>query len=261
MRCDVIIKTWWNDLSFLSYSLRFLERNWREPDSQIIVLADSNCQSVIDTWGFSRKWFQFYYVDPWPDGNQFQGYLTLLYDHFSDADLFAVIDSDCMLFRPLQLSDCLVDGKPVIHYEPRMGKLTGADRVVAHRLWFPIMKHWVGEEPQADYMFAFPFIYRADTIQAVRRLITRKTGKGLLESLYSDVPFDWSRFPDHPFKFCEHNVLSFYAQVHQKELYHFRGISTISDEERAQWPVKQYHSWTQWSEATRAELEKKYRED
>lgn len=257
MRCDVIIKSWWNDLSFLSYALRFLERNWREPDSKIIVLANSDCRSVIETWGFSRKWFSFYYVDPWPDGNQFQCYLTLLYDHFSDADLFVVFDSDCMLTRPMQLSDRMVDGRPIIYYEPRMGKLEGDDRVVAHRLWFPIMEYWVGQKPPADYMFSFPFVYRAETIRAVRRLVTKKTGKGLLESLYSDVPFNPAKFTDHPFKFCEHNVISFYAAVHEAELYHFRDINTIGDEERANWEVKQYHSWSQWSAELQNELEAK----
>jgi hypothetical protein len=182
----------------LSYALRFLQKNWREPDSQIIVLANSDCQSVIETWGFSKDRFKYFYVDPWPDGNQFQCYLTLLYDNFSDADLFMVIDSDCMLTRPLQLSDWMVEGKPIIHYEPPTPGLAD-DRVVAHRLWFPIMEYWIGQKPQADYMFAFPFIYRAETIRAVRRLITKKTGKGVLESLYSAVPFDPAKFLSHHF--------------------------------------------------------------
>jgi hypothetical protein len=255
VRCDVLIKSWWNDLSFLSYSLKFLERNWREPDSKIIVLANSDCQSVIETWGFSRKWFQFYYVDPWPDGNQFQCYLTLLYDHFSDAELFACFDSDTMLVRPMQLSDRMMDDRPVIYYEPHMGNLAD-DRVVAHRLWFPLMEYWVGQKPKADYMFAFPFIYRADTIRAVRRLITAKTGKGVLESLYSAVPFDPAKFLDHPFRFCEHNIISFFAATHELDRYFLRNIDEISDAERAHWPVKQYHSWSQWNAETQAELDK-----
>jgi hypothetical protein len=254
MRCDAIVKTHRADLSFLSYSLRFLEKNWREPNSQIIVLANSDCKDVLETWGFSRKWVQYFYVDPWPDGNQFQCYLTLLYDHFSDADLFAVFDSDCILRRPLEASDWMVDGKPIIHCEPHMGDLAN-DRVVAHRLWFPIMEHWVGQRPRADYMFAFPFLYRADTIRSVRRLITKKTGKGLLESLYSGTPFNAGNFIAHPFTFCEHNVISFYAATHEPDNYHLRSIDEITEEERAHWPVKQYHSWSQWSEATAAELE------
>src|SRR4029077_3698490 len=220
----------------------------------IIVLANSDCKSVIDTWGFPKGRFEFYYVDPWPDGNQFQCYLTLLYDHFSDAALFGVIDSDCMLMRPLQLSDCLIDGKPVINFEPPTPGLPD-DRIIAHKLWYPIMQHWVGEEPKADYMFAFPFVYRADTIRAVRRLITHKTGKGVFESLYSAVPFDPTKFLAHPFRFCEHNVISFYAATHELDRYFLRDINQISDVERAHWPVKQYHSWTQWNAETQAELE------
>src|SRR5271154_4072200 len=105
MRCDVIVKTWYNDLSFLSYALRFLDRNWKEPDSQIIILANSDCHPVIATWGFPTDRFKFYYLDPWIDTNQFQCYITLLADNFSDADLFAFFDSDTMLVRPMQVSD------------------------------------------------------------------------------------------------------------------------------------------------------------
>lgn len=253
MRCDCIVKTWWNDLSFLSYSLKFLCRYWKEPDSKIIVLANSNCRSVIEQWGFPER-VKYFYVDPWPDSNQFQCYLTLLYDHFSDADLFAVFDSDTILLRSLRVSDLLIEGKPVIYYEPPTPGLPD-DRIVAHRLWFPIMEYWVGQKPEADYMFAFPFLYRAETIRAVRRLITAKTGKGLLESLYSPVPFDPAKFLSHPFKFCEHNVINFYAATHELDRYFLRNINEISDVERAHWPVKQYHSWTQWGEQTQAEFE------
>lgn len=254
MRCDVLIKSWFNDLSFLSYSLRFLNKNWLEPDSNIIVLANSDCKPVIDTWGFPSDRFKFFYVDPWPDGNQFQCYLTLLYDHFSDADLFAVFDSDTMLVRPMQVSDRMIDGRPVIFFEHHEDDLT-ADRVLAHELWLPIMEHWVGVEPHADYMFAFPFIYRAETIRAVRRLITAKTGKGVLESLYSSVPFNPGNFVAHPFKFCEHNVISFYAATYELEHYCLRDIKEITELERKHWPTKAYHSWTQWSEITQGELD------
>lgn len=254
MRCDVLIKSWYNDLSFLSYALRFLDKYWQEPDSQIIVLANSDCQSVIETWRFPDR-FKYFYVDPWPDGNQFQGYLTLLYDHFSDADLFAVFDSDTMLLRPMKVSDRLIDGKPVIYYEPPTPGMPD-DRVVAHRLWYPIMEHWVDIKPDADYMFAFPFFYRADTIRAVRRLITAKTSKGLLESLYSSIPFDPAKFLTHPFRFCEHNVISFYAATHELDRYHLRSILDVTDEERTHWPVRQYHSWTQWSPERAVEFEK-----
>jgi hypothetical protein len=253
MRCDVVIKTWYNDLAFLSYALRFLEKNWLEPDSNVIVLANADCHRVIATWGFPPR-FKYFYVNPWPDGNQFQTYLTLLYDNFSDAEMFVVLDSDTMLVRPTRLKDLFKDDKPVIHCEHFHEGLL-EDRVLAHKLWVPIMEHWLGQKPQADYMFAFPFLYYADSIAAVRRVITAKTGLGLLESLYSNAPFNPENFINHPFKFCEHNVISFYCALYEKERYYFRGIDEITDQERANWPVKAFHSWTQWSADTQETLE------
>src|SRR5260370_4306806 len=117
MRCDVLIKTWWNDLCWVSYALRFLERNWLEPNSQIIVLAEPNCREVIQRWGFTSR-VKYFYCHPWPDGNQFQNYLTLLADHFSDAELFAVFDSDTMLLEPMRALDQMQDDKPIIYFRP-----------------------------------------------------------------------------------------------------------------------------------------------
>src|SRR5215469_5008456 len=79
MRTDVIVKTWWNDLCWVSYALKFLLKNWKEPNSNFIVLADENCHKVIKTWGFPSS-VKYYYFRPWPDGNGFQQYLTFLSD-------------------------------------------------------------------------------------------------------------------------------------------------------------------------------------
>jgi hypothetical protein len=248
-RTDILLKTWWNDLAFCSYALHFLEKNWVEPNSNIIVLADNNCYPVIKDWGFSER-VKYYYVAPWPDGNQFQVYLTFLADHFSDADLICVMDSDCMLLEPMRASDKMVEGKPILCYEPLEDMVKNPGRTLAANLWFPIMEHWLGERPQADYMSRFPFIYWTDTIRAVRRLVTNKTRIGFLEALYSDAPFKPETFVQHPFKMCEHNVLGFYAQLHEPERYHFQPVS------KQEWPVHQYHSWTQWSLETQAQLDK-----
>jgi FkbM family methyltransferase len=250
MRCDVVIKTWYNDLCWISYALRFLERNWTEPDSNIIVLADANCQDVIRTWGFSSR-VRYFYCDPWPDGNQFQGYLTLLCDHFSDADLFAIFDSDTMLLEPMKAADRMSDGKPIIWYKPYSDDAASPVRAAARQMWGPIMERWLGVKPQADYMLRFPFLYWASSLRAVRRLITAKTGQGLLESLYSAVPYSPANFSSHPFKFCEHNVISFYCALYEPDRYSLCDASTAPRREI----IRHYHSWTNWSRETQAQLD------
>lgn len=246
MRCDVLIKTWWNDLCWVSYCLRFLERNWLEPNSQIIVLAEPQCQEVIQSWGFSSR-VKYFYCHPWPDGNQFQCFLTLLADHFSDAELFAVFDSDTMLFEPMRASDQMQDGKPIIYFRP----YDDHEPTVAQRMWAPLMEYWLRVKPRADYMQRFPFLYRASTIAAVRRLITARTGYNLLDSLYSDTPYNPANFFHHPFKISEHNVIGFYAALHEPDRYVLRSIT-----EAPNWPVKQYHSWSDWSLERQAEFDR-----
>jgi FkbM family methyltransferase len=246
MRCDVFIKTWWNDLCWVSYCLRFLERNWLEPDSQIIVLAEPRCQEVIQSWGFSSR-VKYFYCHPWPDGNQFQCYLTLLADHFSDAELFAVFDSDTMLFEPMRASDQMQDGKPIIYFRP----YDDSAPTVAQQMWGPRMEYWLRVKPRADYMQRWPFLYWGSTIAAVRRLITARTGYNLVDSLYSDTPYNPANFFQHPFKFSEHNVIGFYAALHEPERYVLRPVT-----EAPNWPVKQYHSWNDWSLERQAEFDR-----
>jgi hypothetical protein len=48
---------------------------------------------------------------------------------------------------------------------------------------------------------------------------------------------------------CEHNVLGFYARLHEPQRYHFMPMQERS------WPVRQYHSWTQWSAERQNEFE------
>lgn len=251
MRCDVIIKTWYGDLCWLSYCLTFLEKNWQEPDSNIIVLADSNCREVIRSWGFSSR-VRYFFVDPWPDGNQFECYLTFLADHFSSADLFAFFDSDTMLFTPMQAADRMVDGKPLICFDPYDLNDLDPRRATPRRMWGPIMYQWLGVQPQADYMQGFPFLYWASSIANVRRLITARTSQGLLESLYSAVPYKGPEsFLSHPFRMCEHNVISFYCALYEPDKYEFRNLRKDARPPSA----TQYHSWTQWSQQTQAQLD------
>lgn len=253
MRCDVVIKSWYGDLCWLSYCLTFLEKNWQEPDSKIVVLADSNCRDVIRAWGFSSR-VRYFYVDPWPDGNQFQGYLTLTCDQFSDAELLAIFDSDTMLLERMDVGDLTnSDGNPFVWFLPYDYEDQSPWRSVPRLKWGPIMERWLGVRPQADYMQRFPFVYRRETLAAVRELIIKKTGRTVLESLYSDVPYAGpASFSTHPFKFVDHDVIGFYCALHESGRYALRDVRYHSGHPR----VVQYHSWTQWSPETRAQLDR-----
>src|SRR4029077_3831173 len=149
------------------------------------------------------------------------------------------------------LADLTVDGKPIIWFNPYDDNDTSPQRTVPRQMWAPIMERWLGVKPQADYMQRFPFVYWASSLRAVRRLITAKTGVGVLESLYSAVPYQPASFFSHPFKFCEHNVISFYCALHEQDRYTLRDVHGPAKPPN----VRQYHSWSQWNLETQRQLE------
>lgn len=248
-RTDMFVRVHYGDLSFCSYCLRFLERNWLEEDSIIHVLANRDCEPVTRTWGFSSR-VKYHYFDPWPDHNQFAGFLVLTADGYSNASYLSFIDADSMLLHALRATDLLSeDGKPVIWY--RHYQQSGPDTVMMpRRMWAPIMERWLGVRPDRDFMQRFPFTFRASTLWKLRQLIQKKTGISLETALYSDTPYSPQTFVSHPYKMCEFNVLSFFAYLHEPERYVFRDIETVHD-----WPVKQYWSWG-WDVPIRDELDR-----
>lgn len=213
----------------------------------IHVLANADCEAITRTWGFSSR-IKYHYVQPWPDFNQFAGYLVLTADHYSDASLCAFIDADSMLLKPLDLSGLLEDGKPVIWF--RLYRDSGPATIMMPKImWAPIMRYWLGKEPDRDYMQRFPFVFRADTLLSVRRMIRAMSGMEPEKALYSEVPYSPASFSSHPYKMCEFNVISFFAHLHEADQYVFRDIETVGS-----WPVKQYWSWG-WNEQVRDELD------
>jgi len=247
-RVDLFVRVHYGDLSFCSYCLRFLERFWTEPDSEIHVLANEDCRGVVSTWGFSSR-VKFHFEKPWPDGNQFAGYLVLTADSYSPADYVSFIDADSMLVQPLRGSDLIEDGKPVIWY--RHYQESGPDTIMMpRRMWGPIMERWLGVRPDRDYMQRFPFTFHSSTLRDLRTFIRRKTGTTVFEALYSDVPYSPATFAAHPYKMCEFNVLSFFAHLHDPHRYVFRDIETVPS-----WPVKQYWSWG-WDHHHQAEMDR-----
>lgn len=194
-----------------------------------------------------------YYVKPWPDTYNFHMYVTLLATDFTDAELVMFVDSDLMLVHPASLTDFTEDSKPIIYYEETANLLAHQDPTmkVHCRTWYPIMEKFLGVRPTRDYMAAFPLLYWADTIQGVRRLITQQTGKSVEDALYSSTPFKPERFTSHYFTFCDYEILGMWAHLYDPKRYCFRHAG-----KRSEAKTRLYHSWSQWSDKTRDELEK-----
>jgi hypothetical protein len=84
----------------------------------------------------------------------------------------------------------------------------------------------------------------------MRRHLARLHRRNFLDLTYSGVPFYPEKFSTHPISFADHESLGFYCQLAEPNHYVFKPYS----EQSLSWG-DQYHSWTQWSEKTKSELE------
>lgn len=243
MRCDIVIKTWFNDLGWLKYSLRFLAKNWLATDSRTIVLADEDCRDTIEAWGLTRV--DVFYVRPWSDGYTHAMVTKTTADEYSDADLILLWDSDVMMTNPLSLKSMMENGLPIL----RFTDYNSFEKEYPHAPWRKVVRRLFLTEPVFYYTF-LPALYWRSSFQAMRRYLARLHHRNFLDLTYSNVPFYPERFNSHPITFADHEALGFYCRLAERKRYVFK-----PETERFDCWGKQYHSWTQWNEKTRSELE------
>jgi hypothetical protein len=246
MRCDIVIVSCRRDLHWLSFCLRLLDKNWREPNSQIIVRLDEDCREIVKDWKVSAR---YYFVKPWPDGYMYQMYQKMISDDYSDADMIMMVDSDLMMVRPVALQDFLVDGKPVIE------TLDWNMHRIGEGVWRKPVSRVMGMDLDKDYMVKVPNLYWRDTLQKTRLHIIRATGQGFLDAVYSDRPFKSTLFLTHPHTFADFECLNLYAAKFQSDRYLVR-----PQEHNPNNPFNLFWSHGDFSEEVQKQLEEKLRE-
>src|SRR5689334_9835830 len=103
MRADIVIASYRKDLPWLKYNLQFLAKNWKEPDSRIIVRLDEDCREVVDEWKdpvFHNPRILYFYVTPWRDSYHFHMFLKMTSELYTDSELIICVDSDVILMQP-----------------------------------------------------------------------------------------------------------------------------------------------------------------
>jgi hypothetical protein len=241
VKCDVVIKTWLNDLGWLGYCLRFLANNWLAADSRIIVLADEDCRPTIETWALKRE--EVFYIRPWADGYSHAMVTKTTADEYSDAELILLLDSDVMLTEPTSPESMMENGRPII----RFTDYDTFEKKHPHAPWRRIVQKLFLTDPLLYYTY-LPALYWRSSFQGMRRYLARLHHRNFLDLVYSNVPFKPENFCDHPISFADHEALGLYCQLAEPDHYVFR-----QHEFYRSWT--QYHSWTQWSDKTQAELE------
>jgi hypothetical protein len=232
MRADIVIASYKKDLRWLWFNLQFLAKNWQEPESRIIVRLDRDCAEIIAGWSPRvTDGVQFIYVDPWPDGYHFHMYLKMTADQYTDADLIICLDSDVMLLEPASLHDLMEGGKPVIYYLDWV-----AAEANAEKKWRAGTSRIMGMDLDRDYMVYTPFTFWRSTFMRTRARIEKVTGKPFKEAVYSERPYDYAMFLNHPMIYADYEALCLFANKHEPDWY------VVKPRPSKTWPFRLYWS-------------------
>lgn len=243
MSVSIFIKSWRQDLKWLHYCLRFLEQNWAEPDSEVVVMLDSDCRDLIDVDAYDLT-LRRIYQDPWPDGYAHAMYQKACADMYCQGEVIMLLDSDTMLLERTGASYFFdeVSNLPIIPwitYEEH-------HEMFPHSPWQKVTNKVLKIRTELHFMPLMPILYWASTLHDMRRhIVELHDAASFCEVVYSDVPFDPKNFGEHPHTFLDYDCLGAYAYKFELERYLFRPASTITFR-----PFKQFHSWSEWNEAT-----------
>jgi hypothetical protein len=248
---SLFIKTWREDLKWLRYCLRFLEKNWTEPDSEVVVVLDNDCRHEGVDFDDYNLCLRLFYEKPWPDGYAHAMFVKACADTYCAGGRILLLDSDCMLLSRAD-AGIFFDELPVIpwiSYEEHLA-------MYPHSPWRRVTERVLKIKSEQHYMPVMPILYWASTMFNLRRHVAELHGvDSFEEAVYSDIPFDPKNFSEHPHTFVDYDCLGLYAKRFESERYVFRHASKLASN-----PFKQFHSWTEWNDATPGILDRCLRE-
>jgi hypothetical protein len=188
MRVDILINSCRRDLCWLSYCLRLLYKNWREL-SRIIVKVDEDCREIVQDWEIPG--IEYVYGQPWTDTYNYQMYLKMISDEYTDADLILCVDSDLMLVEPADLSLLVTNGKPNIYCR----EWIEPGEEVAHQVWRGPTSRAMNMDLDKNHMVLPPFLYWRETFAKTRAQIEQTHQCSFLDYMHSELPFKFFTGP------------------------------------------------------------------
>lgn len=239
MKIDCVYTTHRRDLHWCSYSLQLLHKHLRGAFG-VKVIANEDCKDVCSQWRLPRT--EFIYVRPWPDNYAFKMFLTTSADQYSDAELILLLDSDHILLEPFYIDDLLDHGLPVIRYRNWDEDSNDTDLTVGLKIWGPPTERAMGVTLDREYMIAPPFTFWRDTFAKLRIRVEQVLGLPFEKAVYSDVPYNYKKFMEHPKVFADYEALGLYAAKFQPGRY-----KLIHHERGTYWPFRVFWSWGDWT--------------
>lgn len=211
---DILIRSYDKDFRWLTYALRSIllrAKGFRKthiivPQGQAEQLKHLTLEKVHECSIYSDDYL----------GQQIT---KLMADTYTDADYIMHIDSDTVFFRDVSPETFIINGKPIIYYEPY--------ETVGVLPWKPIVTEVLGWAPIYEFMRRFPFIYPRWLYAELRNFIENKHSMSL-ESYITRRPYR---------SFSEFNTLGEYAwRKHNSDF-------TWRNPHEDQVYIKQFRSW------------------
>ena len=109
-------------------------------------------------------------VNAWADDYIGQQYDKLTCDHFCNATYILILDSDCILDKPLRAEDLFFGGKPVWLYEA----VPEGDSP-----WPDIVQEAIGWRMKYDFMRRHPFVVSRQSLVAFRAFMFNRHNEAL----------------------------------------------------------------------------------
>jgi FkbM family methyltransferase len=187
--CDIFIKTYAKDAEWLSYCQRSIAR-FAIGFRKVIVIDDKKeyCE----------------------DGYLSQQIYKVYADTFTDADWILHIDSDTMFTRPVTPEIYLIGDKP-------RWMITPNSEIEKSLPWFSVMREFMGENAEFEFMRRFPFIFPRWFYAAFRQFILTQHGVDA-ETYIKNRPFR---------AFSEFNCMGAFAYKFFRDKFHW--IDTSKD--------------------------------
>lgn len=220
-KVGLFCKTFKPDLDWLYFGLSSIKRNWSYEPTEILVVAEPDCEPEISRWKLSQV--RTVYVKPWADGYCHAMAMKMTADIFMpEADLILLFDSDMILTKPTSLPDLLVNEMPTLYYDDWHSDLDPMTRQVSKKVWAPAVYKSTGYTLQVDWMVSPLWLFWRSTFAGARGLIEYRTGMPFLQAVYSAHPYDWKAFMSHPITFCDMQTLGLYANEFEPHVYNIK---------------------------------------
>jgi hypothetical protein len=185
---DVFIRSYSGDFRWLNYALKALHKRARRFGDVHIVVPIGHKEQLSH---LTQE--KIYECPVYADDYIGQQITKLMADTYCKSDYIMHVDSDLIFTSDVMPENFIVDGKPIIYYEPYS--------VVGMEPWYPIVSEVLGWNPEHEFMRRFPFVYPRWLYGELRNYLETRYSN-TLENYISSRPYR---------SFSEFNILGEYA--------------------------------------------------